>query len=244
LATVLLAYAHCGYAFPAMLSTRVAANLLTDAAFLGIAAVGMTCVILSGGIDLSVGSVIAFTSVFLAIVLRDGAVDPLIAFALALGVGAAFGAAMGAAMGAIIHHLEMPPFIVTLAGLFLIRGLATALSPEVVPSDHAFTDWLQGAYRKAPGGGRFSLIGAVMVATVLAGMLVAHRTRFGQRVYAVGGDAQAAQLMGVPLARTTIAIYAVSGGRAGLAGIVCSRALRRAARWRRWGATLTPSRRW
>jgi ribose/xylose/arabinose/galactoside ABC-type transport system permease subunit len=240
LATVLLAYAHCGYAFPAMLSTRVAANLLTDAAFLGIAAVGMTFVILSRGINLSVGSVIAFTSVFLAIVLRDGAVHALIVFALALGVGAAF----GAAMGAIIHHLEMPPLIVTLAGLFLIRGLATALSPEVVPSDHAFTDWLQGAYRKAPGGGRFSLIGAVMVATVLAGMLVAHRTRFGQRVFAVGGDAQAAQLMGMPPARTTIAIYAVSGGRAGLAGIVCSRALRRAARWRRWGATLTPSRRW
>src|SRR5690606_16418957 len=100
-AIFLLAYAVCIIQFPNMLSTRVIGNLLTDNAFLGIAAVGMTFVILSGGIDLSVGSVIAFTSVFVAVLLRDTSMHPLWAFLIALAITTAF----GAAMGAIIHFL-------------------------------------------------------------------------------------------------------------------------------------------
>ncbi|MDD2867413.1 galactofuranose ABC transporter, permease protein YjfF [Neomegalonema sp.] len=218
LATFLLALIACVAQFPAMLSWRVAANLLTDNAFLGIVAVGMTFVILSGGIDLSVGSVIAFTSVFLAVLIRDAGIHPLAAFALALGVSTLF----GAAMGAIIHHLEMPPFIVTLAGMFLMRGMAYVLSTDSVPVTHEFYGWLQSLYWRAPDGGRFRLIGFLMILTFLLAMLALHRTRFGQNVYALGGSAQTAQLMGVPLARTTIGIYAVSGGLAGFAGIVYS----------------------
>ncbi|MGY5805823.1 ABC transporter permease subunit, partial [Rhizobium sp. LEGMi12c] len=111
----ILAYAGCVTQYPNMLSTRVIGNLLTDNAFLGIAAVGMTFVIISGGIDLSIGSVIAFTGVFLAIVLRDTTIHPLIAFLLVLVITTIF----GAGMGAIIYYLSMPPFIVTLAGMFL-----------------------------------------------------------------------------------------------------------------------------
>ncbi|MBT9383540.1 sugar ABC transporter permease YjfF [Pseudooceanicola sp. CBS1P-1] len=218
LLTFVLAYALCAAQYPAMLSSRVIANLLTDNAFLGIVAVGMTFVILSGGIDLSVGSVIAFTGVFLAVVLRDSAMPPLLAFALALLIATAF----GAAMGAIIHYLEMPPFIVTLAGMFLARGAAYVLSTESVPIDNALYDTLQALYIRAPGGGRFRLIGGIMLAVFLAGALVLHRTRLGQNVYALGGGVATARLMGVPLARTTIAIYAISGGLAGLAGIVFS----------------------
>ncbi|WP_292294319.1 galactofuranose ABC transporter, permease protein YjfF [Marivita sp.] len=218
LATFILAYALCVYAYPSMLSTRVVANLLTDNAFLGIAAVGMTFVILSGGIDLSIGSVIAFTGVFLAVILRDTSVHPLIAFMLVLTITTAF----GAAMGGLIHYLEMPPFIVTLAGMFLARGAAYVLSTESVPITHEFYDVLQGLYWKAPSGGRFRLIGGVMVLTFLVGVLVAHRTRFGQNVYALGGGGQTAKLMGSPIASTTVGIYAISGGLAGLAGIVFS----------------------
>ncbi|WGT50367.1 galactofuranose ABC transporter, permease protein YjfF [Thioclava nitratireducens] len=218
IATFLLAYALCIAQFPSMLSTRVVANLLTDNAFLGITAVGMTFVILSGGIDLSVGSVIAFTGVFLAVVLRDTSIHPLVAFVLALGITTLF----GAVMGAIIHYLEMPPFIVTLAGMFLMRGLAYVLSTESVPIDHEFYNWLQSLYWKAPGGGRFRLIAGLMLVVFLGAMIVLHRTRFGRNVYALGGSAQTAQLMGVSCARTTIMIYAVSGGLAGLAGIVFS----------------------
>ncbi|SDG54570.1 galactofuranose ABC transporter, permease protein YjfF [Alloyangia pacifica] len=216
LATFVLAFVLCAAQYPAMASTRVVANLLTDNAFLGITAVGMTFVILSGGIDLSVGSVIAFTGVFLAVILRDTSIHPLVAFALVLLITTGF----GAAMGGIIHYLEMPPFIVTLAGMFLMRGLAYVLSTESVPITHEFYDWLQSLYWKAPGGGRFRLTGALMLLTYVAAMIVLHRTRFGQNVYAIGGSAQTAQLMGVPRARTTIGIYAVSGGLAGLAGIV------------------------
>lgn len=218
MATFVLAYAICAWQYPSMLSSRVVANLLTDNAFLGITAVGMTFVILSGGIDLSVGSVIAFTGMFLAVILRDTSLHPLVAFALVLCITISF----GAAMGAIIHYLEMPPFIVTLAGMFLMRGLAYVLSTESVPITHEFYDTLQDIYWKAPGGGRFRLIGFLMLMTFLAAMLVLHRTRFGQYVYSIGGGAQTARLMGVPLARTTIGIYATSGGLAGLAGIAYS----------------------
>lgn len=94
-----LAYAGCALQYPNILSTRVIGNLLTDNAFLGIAAVGMTFVIISGGIDLSIGSVIAFTGVFLAVILQNTSIHPLLAFALVLVITTAF----GGIMGAIIH---------------------------------------------------------------------------------------------------------------------------------------------
>ena len=94
-----IAYALCYLQFPNILSTRVIGNLLTDNAFLGIAALGMTFVILSGGIDLSIGSVIAFTGVFLAVILQNTSIHPLAAFALALAITTAFGAVMGALLG-------------------------------------------------------------------------------------------------------------------------------------------------
>ena len=105
LATFVLAFALCASAYPAMLSTRVVANLLTDNAFLGIAAVGMTFVILSGGIDLSIGSVIAFTGVFLAVVLRDTQMHPLMAFALALVIATVFGGRSSASRNAKVAEL-------------------------------------------------------------------------------------------------------------------------------------------
>lgn len=220
-ATVLIfvvAYAICYAQFPAMLSTRVIGNLLTDNAFLGIAAVGMTFVILSGGIDLSVGSVIAFAGVFIAVVLRDTSLHPLVVFVMLLSLTTLF----GAAMGLIIHVLQMPPFIVTLAGMFMARGLAYVLSVDSVPIAHPFYEWLQTLYWLAPGKGRLTLIGGLMLVVFVAGTLIAHRTRFGANVFALGGGVQTARLMGVPVARTTVAIYALSGFLAGLSGIVFS----------------------
>ncbi len=214
----ILAYALCYAQFPTMLSTRVIGNLLTDNAFLGIAAVGMTFVILSGGIDLSIGSVIAFSGVFIAVLLRDTGLHPLAVFALLLAVTTLF----GAAMGAIIHLLEMPAFIVTLAGMFLARGMAFVLSIDSVPIDHDFYDTLQRLYWLMPGKGRLTLIGGMMLLVVVAGMVLAHRTKFGTNVYALGGGAATARLMGVPVGRTTVQIYALSGFLAGLSGIVFS----------------------
>ncbi|MFN3526457.1 MAG: galactofuranose ABC transporter, permease protein YjfF [Paracoccus sp. (in: a-proteobacteria)] len=213
-----LAYFLAWTQFPNILSTRVIGNLLTDNAYLGIVAVGMTLVILSGGIDLSVGSVIAFSGVFIAVMLRDTGLHPLIVFAMLLVLTAAF----GGAMGFLIHRLAMPAFIVTLAGMFLARGAAYMLSVQSVPIVDPFYRTLQNAYILLPGRGRLTLIGVLMLLVVVIGMVIAHRTRFGASIYALGGGEQTARLMGVQQGRTTVLVYAFSGLMAGLSGIVFS----------------------
>ncbi|RDW12580.1 galactofuranose ABC transporter, permease protein YjfF [Paracoccus thiocyanatus] len=216
IAIFLLAYLVCWTQFPAMLSTRVIGNLLTDNAYLGIVAVGMTLVILSGGIDLSVGSVIAFSGVFIAVLLRDTGLHPLAVFAMLLALTTAF----GAAMGFLIDRLAMPAFIVTLAGMFLARGAAYMLSIDSVPVVHPFFDRLEGLYWLMPGKGRLRLIGVVMLLAFAVGIVVAHKTRFGTSVLALGGGEATARLMGVRQGRTTVLVYAFSGLMAGLSGIV------------------------
>jgi ribose/xylose/arabinose/galactoside ABC-type transport system permease subunit len=160
---------------PAMLSTRVLGNFLTDNAFLGIAAVGMTFVILSGGIDLSVGAVIGFTTVLVAVLIMWLQLHPLVAFTIALIVATAFGAIMGAA----IHYLKVPSFIVTLAGMFLARGGASVLSPDSIGIEHPFFTAVQKSYILLPGGGRLTVVGMIMLAVFAVAILLAHRTRFG-----------------------------------------------------------------
>ncbi|MCQ0988228.1 galactofuranose ABC transporter, permease protein YjfF [Jiella marina] len=218
IAIFIAAYAICWMQFPYMLSTRVVGNLLTDNAYLGIVAVGMTVVILSGGIDLSVGSVIAFSGVFISVVLRDTSLHPLVVFALLLSVTTAF----GAFMGLIIHWLAMPAFIVTLAGMFLARGAAYMLTIDSVPIDHAFYEFIKDSYYLMPGKGRLTVIAVVMLLSVAFGALIAHRTRFGASVFALGGGVQTARLMGVNVGQTTVLVYAFSGFMAGLSGIVFS----------------------
>ncbi len=214
----LIGWVICWWQFPNMLSTRVIGNLLTDNAYLGIVAVGMTLVILSGGIDLSVGSVIAFSGVFIAVLLRDTGLHPLTVFAFVLVLTAFY----GAAMGWLIDRLAMPAFIVTLAGMFLARGAAYLLSIESVPITHDFYKTLTSAYWLMPGKGRLTLIGVLMLASFVIGMIIAHKTRFGASVYALGGGEATARLMGVRQGRTTVLVYAFSGLMSGLSGIVFS----------------------
>jgi galactofuranose transport system permease protein len=202
--------------FPAFGTTRVVANFLTDKSFLGIAAVGMTFVILSGGIDLSVGSVIAFVGVFSALAISQLGMHPLVAFGVVLLMGAAFGAAMGAT----IYYFKIPPFIVTLAGMFLARGGAFVLSQESIPIEHPFFDDLSKLYYVFPDKGRFTFVAALFVIVLLVGILLAHYTRFGRNIYAIGGNDTAALLLGVPVSRTIIGVYTFSSFLAALAGIV------------------------
>ncbi|MBO9591080.1 galactofuranose ABC transporter, permease protein YjfF [Devosia sp.] len=221
LATALIfaiAYALAVMQFPSMFSTRVLGNFLTDNAFLGIAAVGMTFVILSGGIDLSVGAVIGFTGVLVAVLITWAGMHPLFAFAIAIIVAGTFGATMGLA----IHYLQVPAFIVTLAGMFLARGGASVITRDSVPIYHEFYAWISDLTIRLPGGGRLSFIGLTMVAIFIVGALIAHRTKFGSYVYALGGNPVSASLMGVPVARTTVAIYTLSSVLAAISGIVFS----------------------
>ncbi|CAE6950027.1 galactofuranose ABC transporter, permease protein YjfF [Vibrio sp. B1FLJ16] len=214
----LVGYVFCALEFPAFMTTRVICNILTDNAFLGILAVGMTFVILSGGIDLSVGSVVAFTGVFLAKMIGDWNVDPLVAMFTVLVMGMLF----GGFMGWIIDTLKIPAFIVTLAGMFFLRGASFLISEQSIPIlDPVYKDLSRTAWH-IWGGGRLSLMAVIMLVVVVLGMLLAHRTRFGNNVYAVGGNATSAGLMGVPVRRTVIGIYMLSTFLATCAGIVFS----------------------
>lgn len=202
--------------FPAFGTTRVIANFLTDKSFLGIAAVGMTFVILAGGIDLSVGSVIAFTGIFCALAIGQLGIHPLVAFAIILVIGSTF----GAGMGAIIHYLKIPPFIVTLAGMFLVRGGAFVLNQASVPIEHPFFEDISNLYYVFPDRGRLTFVAVVFVLVLLLGIVLAHYTRFGRNVYAIGGSDTAALLLGVPVGRTIIGVYMLSSFLATLAGII------------------------
>ncbi len=198
-------------------SLRVLVDLFGDNAFLGIAAVGATFVILSGGIDLSVGSVVAFTSILIASLVGHG-VSPLVAISLALLIGAAF----GALMGFLITVFDMPSFLVTLAGMFLARGLGFMVHPQSLAITHPF--FLE---RVTEGlsihlNDRISIpfTATCYVVIFFVALFVAHYTRFGRTIYAVGGDERSAALMGLPVGRTKILIYMVSGICSALAGVV------------------------
>jgi len=218
IAVFILLYVVSWARFPTFGSTVVLANALYGNAFLGITAVGMTFVILSGGIDLSVGSVIAFIGVFIALMLRDTQVHPLIVFAMALAMGTAF----GAIMGAIIYYFSIPPFIVTLAGLYLARGAIFLFTTESVGITNPFYDQVINIAIKFPDGGRLSLLAIIFLIVLVGGIFIAHYTEFGRNIYALGGDSNAALMLGVPIARTTIGVYALSGFLAALSGIVYS----------------------
>lgn len=204
--------------YPNFSSLRVLVNLFGDNAFLGIAAIGATFVILSGGIDLSVGAVIAFTGIFVATLISSG-VPPLAALIAALAVGAAF----GALQGWLIRAFTLPPFLVTLAGMFLMRGLAFVVRGESLAIKHDFFSHtirslaIPLAPRVVLPFTAICLIVAVIVATTVAVL-----TKFGRNVYAIGSSEPSAVLMGIPVGKTTVRIYALAGFFSALAGVVAT----------------------
>ncbi len=214
----ILLYAYCYSRFSSFGSMRVVCNLLRDYAYLGIPAIGMTFVIISGGIDLSVGSVIGFTGVFCALMIQREGMDPRTVFALMLCIGTVF----GMAMGAIIYYFKIPPFIATLSGMFLARGGAYVLSTDSIRIKHPFYTEVSKLVYIFPDKGRFTFAAGAFLVVVVLGFFLAHFTRFGRNVYAMGGNDTGALLLGVPVARTTISVYALSSFLATFAGIVLS----------------------
>ncbi|ACK46653.1 Monosaccharide-transporting ATPase [Shewanella baltica OS223] len=202
--------------FDGFASVRVVTNLFRDNAFLLITALGMTLVIISGGIDLSVGSVIALSGVLTSVLITEYHWHPLLAFALVLPLGTLF----GALMGSIIHVYKLQPFIVTLAGMFLARGMATTISEESIAIDHPFYDAIADLSIALPGHGSLDISSLIFIIFFIFVAVMMHYSRFGTNVYALGGNAQSAELMGVSIAKTTISIYALSSFLATLAGIV------------------------
>ena len=204
-----------GALYDNFLTTRVLGNILADSSFIIIAAIGATFVILSGGIDLSVGSMIGFVGVSMA-VLDSMGWHPLASAALMIGFGLIF----GAIQGYIIDFCDIQPFIVTLAGLFLLRGACFMVTLDSVPIRHEFTDYYSSIKIQLPGKGVLRSSAIVMLISLAFAFFIAHFTRFGANVYALGGDKESARLMGINIRRTTVMIYATGGIYSALAGVV------------------------
>lgn len=203
--------------YPGFLSGQVFLNLLVDNTFLIVLAVGMTFVILTGGIDLSVGSVVALSMMIAAALLQAGW-NPIAVIALVLLTGATF----GLLMGLVIQVFEIQPFIVTLAGLFLARGLCYVISVDsITVTDPFFTAMAQA---RIPLGGRMFISPGVVIAllVVTLAFYVLHQTRFGRTVYAIGGGESSALLMGLAVPRTKVLVYGISGLCSAVAGVLFS----------------------
>jgi simple sugar transport system permease protein len=198
-------------------SLRVFVNLFGDNAFVGVAAIGATFVILSGGIDLSVGAVVAFTSIFVATAVSRG-MPPPAAIALAL----LFGVVFGAGMGCLIHFYELPPFLVTLAGMFFARGMGFVIYPQSLGIKHEFFGTTVGqdlALQLTPHV-ELPFTAACFLLLFVVALFLAHWTAFGRNVYALGGNELAAKLMGLPVGRTKVLVYTLAGFFSALAGVV------------------------
>ena len=191
-------------------------NLFTDNAFLGIAAVGLTFVILSGGIDLSVGAVIGCVSIGTATLIERIHFHPIVVILLML----LFGLVFGTSMGCLIHFFELQPFLVTLAGMFFCRGLGLVVSEESISITHPwFTT--AGEWSLAFGDTVSVKLAAVLFFAVLAVAIAGSwLTGFGRNIYAIGGSQNSAMLMGLPVGTTKIGVYALSGLCSAAAGLV------------------------
>lgn len=176
-----------------------------------IAAVGMTFVIVTGGIDLSVGSAIAFTTVVVAVTLKAGYGAGAAALA-----GVAVATASGVACGAMVARVRMAPFIVTLGAMSILRGAAKGLASEQkIDCDPRGLDALTNA-----GWPLFPPAVWIAAAVAVAGAVVLRYTRFGRHVYAVGSNEATALVCGVDVARVKILVYGLGGALAGIAGLV------------------------
>lgn len=198
-------------------------NLFNDNAYLMIAAIGETFVLITGGIDISIASTIAFTGVFSAFLLEKGAPTAVVILLMLV-----IGLAVGAGQGALIHYFKLQPFIITLAGQFLMRGLCVVISEASIPiSDPFFKKMALGKINihlgEAKGlNGKIYYYVVIFLVVLAVAAYVLKSTRFGRSIYALGGNEQSAELMGLNTARIKVSAYAISGFCAALAGIVFS----------------------
>lgn len=201
--------------YPGFADPQLFLSLFIDNAFLIVLAVGMTFVILTGGIDLSVGSVVALSTMIAARTLQLGW-SPILVMATVL----LCGTLLGTTMGILVHYLQIQPFVATLAGMFLARGLCYMIGVESIPiTDSTFSAIAFGVV-ELPGG--YSVTWSVVIAlvTVAVAAYVLACTRFGRSVYGVGGNEASAVLMGLRVAVVKVGVYAISGFCAALGGLL------------------------
>jgi ribose/xylose/arabinose/galactoside ABC-type transport system permease subunit len=204
-----------GSRYEHFLSGLVISNLLINNSSLVVLAVGMTFVILTGGIDLSVGAVVALSGITAAVLFQHGwpayVVLPFVVLV---------GALLGFVVGIMVHVFEIQPFIATLAAMFLARGLCYVLAPASIPIRDPTIVWLSRT--RIPLGPQWVITpsGIIALAVVVVAFVILHYTRFGRTVYAIGGNENSAVLMGLSVARTKVLVYVISGTCAAIAGIL------------------------
>ena len=189
-------------------------NVTRNFAFVAIVALGMTAVIITGGIDLSVGSVVCLAGLILGVVMNAG-------FSVWAGIAAALAAALaaGAVNGLLIAYVGMPPFVVTLGTLAIARSLAMVASNNRMIWDFGPD---QAQLLALGGGTTFGIANPVIALAALAliaGYLL-RWTRWGRHVFAIGGNEQAAVLAGVPVRRIKVGVYMLSALTAGISGVL------------------------
>ncbi len=219
IAIFVVAYIVGGQMYPKMQRPQVFFNLFINNGSLLLVSIGMTFVILTGGIDLSVGGMIALTTAASAALLKNN-LSPAVVMPLMLVMGIVF----GLTMGSIIQFLKVQPFIATLMGLFFARGMAYIISLSSVTITDPFYKFLALTSISIP----FIPDVYVYIPTLAAPLMLllavylTFYTRFGRALYAIGNNEQSALLMGLPVARTKIIAYTFSGLCSALAGIVFS----------------------
>jgi galactofuranose transport system permease protein len=193
-------------------------NLFIDNAYFGISAVGMTMVLITAGIDLSVAAVASLTGMIIAYGNSVLGIDPF----LCVGIAMVVGVGLGGLMGAMIHYLNVPPFITTLTGMFLARGICSIISRESIAINNSAFDALakwkiyfyhlvDGEWVKVKPIAFINFNVLLFLFVILLGAFLLRSTKFGRNVYAIGGNMQSAQLMGLPVGHTLVGVYAFNG---------------------------------
>ena len=201
--------------FGRFITPRLLSSLLVDNAYLVVLAAGMTFVILTGGIDLSVGAVMAFTGMLAAKLLSTG-VPTGVVIPLMIASGAVF----GLIIGVLVNYFDVQPFIASLAGMFLARGLCFVVSLEAIQVKDTTVLGLQSIKLGDFVTWYITPTGIIALLVIVVAAWVLGYTRFGRTVYAIGGNEQSARLMGLPVARTKVLVYVISGVCAGIAGLL------------------------
>jgi ribose transport system permease protein len=201
--------------YDSFLSSENLLNILRQNSMAGLVALGMTFVILTGGIDLSVGSILAVAGVVAANLAGRGSL-------IAISVAVLCATILGLINGLVISKARIQPFIVTLAMMIAARGLALAATGEQTVRVDRVAEGFKWLGQGRVGAGPFEIPVPVLVMIVayIVGWLVLRNTRFGRHVYSVGDNEEAARLMGLNVGRVIIGVYALSGALAGLAGVI------------------------
>jgi len=203
---------------PMFLSARNIKNILTEVSIYGIIGVGMTYVILTGGIDLAVGSLLAFAAISGAFLMQALGGDFFMGWLVAMLAACAVGTMAGYLHGKVVTRFGVPAFIVTLGGLTVWRGAT------LIVNDGAPVSGFNEAYR---WWGRGDVLGVpvpvlVFLVVALVGYVALRYTRYGRQVYAVGGNPEAARLSGLSVQSVVLSVYVITGFLAGLAGFLLS----------------------